>query len=627
MNETALKLNAADAGQLNFTLHKRRPEYGNARFELAAADREDILAGLSFLYGEERAAASMGELMRILQVYYAHKSERMLELEANYERRERFTQQDIVLITYGDLFKGSGASRPLHTLRQVLEHDGILRRIFNTLHILPFFPYSSDRGFAVTNFRLVDPQLGSWDDIEQIGSSYQLMFDAVINHASSQSPAFERFLDGDPAYQDVFVAYDSAQGLSAEQRAMLMRPRTSDVLTRFETLNGPRWVWTTFSPDQVDLNFRSPRVLLWIIETLLLYVRYGANMIRLDAVTYIWNEPGTSSANLAQGHAIVKLLRRILDAVAPGVALVTETNVPHRDNISYFGNGHDEAQMVYNFALPPLVLHAFYRGDASALAEWAAELEYPEQGATFFNVLDTHDGIGLMGVRGILPDAEISFIVEEALRRGALISYKSGPNGQHEPYEINTTWFSSLSTSQEERELQIKRYIASRSIALALRGVPGIYLHGLLASRNHTEGVKATKHNRDINRADVGVDELLERLRNPDSRISRLARELPKLTDVRKSMRAFHPRGSQQVLRLAPQVFSLLRRSPELDQMIVTLTNVSNAAVQLAVGQAQLGSTEARWLDMISGQEYEIVEGELKLELAPYDVLWLVPRP
>jgi len=184
-------------------------------------------------------------------------------------------------------------------------------------------------------------------------------------------------------------------------------------------------VWTTFSADQIDLNYKNPEVLMYIIETMLLYVRRGAGILRLDAVTYLWAEPGTPSVHLEQTHEIIKLLRDVFNVVAPWTAVLTETNVPHKENVSYFGNGHDEAQMVYNFALPPLVLHTFYREDATALSRWAENLKYISNSTTFLNMLDTHDGIGLMGVKDILPEEDIDFIIQTAREHGAFVSYKN----------------------------------------------------------------------------------------------------------------------------------------------------------------------------------------------------------
>ena len=295
------------------------------------------------------------------------------------------------------------------------------------------------------------------------------------------------------------------------------------------------WVWTTFSADQVDLNYKNPVVLMFIIETMLLYVRRGADLLRLDAVTYLWAEPGTPSVHLEQTHEIIKLFRDILDIVAPWVALVTETNVPHKENISYFGNGFDEAQMVYNFALPPLVLHTFYREDTTAITRWAQDLNYPSETTTFLNILDTHDGIGLMGIKNILSREDIDFMVQRAREHGAFVSNRSVGGGEEEPYEINITWFSAMNhdSSDEDMAFQVKRFVASRSIALVLRGVPGIYFHGLVGTKNDIDAVLRTKVKREINRRILDERELLEKTKYPQSKLSHISYQLGRLMELR----------------------------------------------------------------------------------------------
>ena len=406
---------------------------------------------------------------------------------------ERFSEKDMILITYGDIVKGDGDT-PLSALYNFVNTYN--RGAINTIHLLPFFPYSSDRGFAVVDFRQVDPKLGSWADIREKKRRYDLMFDAVLNHVSSMSEMFREFRNGNPRYLNFFIAYDSPDDLTLDQRKKIFRPRTSDILTRFETIKGPTWVWTTFSEDQIDLNFRNPDVLMQVVDSILFYIRHGADILRLDAVTYIWAEPGTESIHLPQTHEIVKLLRDVVDAVGSGVALITETNVPHKDNVSYFGDGYDEAHMVYNFALPPLVLHAFYREDTGYLSRWAKTIEPPSDLATFFNMLDTHDGIGLMGVKEILPEEEIEFIIKTAKERGGYISYKMREDKTQEPYEINTTWWSAINdkNAREDLTLQVRRYLASRSISLVLKGVPGIYVHGAIGTTNDHERVRTVSY-------------------------------------------------------------------------------------------------------------------------------------
>lgn len=609
------------------TVHHPEPDYERPGFKFAPAKRSRLKTRLKFIYGAEAAEHYLPELERICQVYYAHKPQSLIEREQGFDRAGRFTEKDIILITYGDLICGRGRS-PLASLGQFC--DNYLEGTINTLHLLPFFPYSSDRGFSVVDFETVDPNLGTWEDIWGLEEHYHLMFDAVFNHISSKSRWFQEFLNNNSYYHDFFIAFDSPDDLGPEQRAQIFRPRTSDVLTPYAALDGRKYVWTTFSEDQVDLNYRNPEVLKRVLEIMLLYVRHGADILRLDAVTYLWSELGTSCAHLDQTHEIVKLMRDLLDAVAPEVALVTETNVPHQENISYFGDGTDEAQMVYNFALPPLVLHAFYRQDASELSKWADSLTLVSPYVTFFNFLDSHDGIGLMGVKDILPQEEIDYIIERASGHGGLISYKTGQSGQDEPYEINITWYSALNNARdlakEDEAFQVKRFVASRIIALIIQGVPGVYLHSLIGTRNDIEAVSASQSKRDINRRVIDEELIQQALNDPLSKVSRISRELGRLLVIRTAQPAFHPNADQKVLCLAPQLFAVLRTALGGTQTILALVNVSNEVCKVEIPLSQLGSQNEYWFDLVSEMEWAAEEGKLFLTILPYDVVWLEPR-
>lgn len=578
------------------------------------------------IYGEKIAQVNMPELIRLLRVHHAHKSNELIESEKFMHTSQRFSEKDMILITYGDIIRSEGRS-PLAALAAFLETLRQRAPVFNTLHILPFFPYSSDRGFSITDYRSVDPKLGSWLDIEAIGVSYKLMFDGVFNHASSKSRAFQEMLSGNMDYWDFAISFRSKDELTAEQRALLRRPRTSDILTQFYSIDGPIWVWTTFSPDQIDLNYYNPRVLLTVIDTLLHYVRKGADLVRLDAATYMWHEPGTTSASLEKTHNLVKLFREVLDLAAPSVALVTETNVPHAENVSYFGDGHDEAQMVYNFALPPLVLHAFYRGDASWLTRWAASLDYPSTSTTFLNILDTHDGIGLMGASAILPAAEIDFLVQSAQAHGAFISLRSVSESVEQPYEINTTWYSALNMENggETQETQVRRFVASRSIALVLRGIPGIYFHGLIGSRSDLNLALETKVKRDVNRASVSERDIQAEVLRPSSKINLIRQLLGKLLEIRGMRSAFHPNGAQVVLDVDPAIFAILRTSPDQLHHLLALTNVSAEVREFTVDIAKLGLADVEWYGLVSGRGWTAQSGVLSIVMQPYDVFWLVP--
>jgi sucrose phosphorylase len=390
-----------------------------------------------------------------------------------------------------------------------------------------------------------------------------------------------------------------------------VRPRALPLLTPFHTPSGEKKVWTTFSDDQIDLNFKNPEVLLEILDILLLYAEHGATFIRLDAIAYLWKEIGTSCIHLPQTHHVIQFLRAALNEVAPHVYLITETNVPHTDNLSYFGDGTNEAQLVYNFALPPLTLHTFHTGDARILSDWARTLTLPSDKTTFFNFLASHDGIGLNPARGILSNADIDSLVNKTLAHSGLISYKQNADGTQSPYEMNINYFDALSNpsmllpqspAAETLDLQVNRFLAAQAIMLSLIGVPGIYFHSLFGSRGWTEGVKQTGRNRTINREKLQFDELQKQLADETSLRSKVFTRYSELLKTRSSSPAFDPHGTQKIADLHPAVFAVERTSPGGKARILCLHNVSQETVSFSAnGNA--------------------------ITLEPYQVLWLKNIP
>jgi sucrose phosphorylase len=386
-------------------------------------------------------------------------------------------------------------------------------------------------------------------------------------------------------------------------------------------------VWTTFSQDQIDLNFQNEEVLLQIVEVLLYYVRRGADLIRLDAVTYLWAELGTSCALLKETHSMVQLFRAVLDVVAPQVALVTETNVPHENNIGYLADGISEAQMVYNFALPPLVLQAFQTGKVDKLSEWAESLEQISDQATYFNFLDSHDGIGLLPIRTILSEKEIDQMLDTARDHGGLVSYRTEADGSESPYEINITWFSALNKpdSGEPQDLQINRFVASRSVGLVLMGVPGIYLPSMVGQQNDLLAVVSEGELRSINRTVLDEEALIQRLNDPNTMAHEILRKFGCLIQTRIKNPAFHPNASQQVLHLQSSVFSVLREQPGRGQRILALTNVTKAPQQVALPLHRNGLPGGIWKDLLSSFRTGAENGLLSIDLTPFQVKWMTP--
>jgi sucrose phosphorylase len=382
--------------------------------------------------------------------------------------------------------------------------------------------------------------------------------------------------------------------------SLVIRPRALPLLTEFQTAAGPRKAWTTFSADQVDLNFKNPAVLLAVVDALLFYVNQGARFIRLDAIAFLWKEIGTTSLHLAQTHRVIQLLRAVLDQVAPEVLLITETNVPHADNVSYFGDGTNEAQLVYNFALPPLVLHAMLGGDARKLTRWAQSLTLPSDRVTFFNFLASHDGIGVNPARGILSKAELDALVDRVQEHGGFISYKSMSDGSQVPYEMNINYLDALSNpaAGEPPELAARKMLTAQAIMLALQGVPGIYFHSLFGSRGDRAGAERSGILRRINREKLDRSGLETELADESSLRGPVFNGYRELLAARRLHPAFAPDAPQCVLDLDPRVFALRRESADGQDRMLCLHNVSadEVEVQLASGvETPLAPFAHRW--------------------------------
>lgn len=492
-----------------------------------------------------------------------------------------WNEKDIILISYADSFRAKH-SPPLKTLLMFLQRN--CRGLFSILHILPFSPFSSDRGFSVIDHRKVKKEFGSWNDIASLARRYRIMRDLVLNHVSTKNRWFQKFLKGDQKYENYFIHFSSQTLPPAKLIKKVFRPRPTPLLTKFKTAKGDRFVWTTFSvegtTDQVDLNFRHPEVLLEIIKILFFHGEKGVKLFRLDAVAYIWKELGTTCINHPRVHTLVSLLRAVLDRVCPSALLITETNVPHKENISYFGDGYHEAQLVYNFSLPPLVLDAFYRGNATRLSKWAKKIKKPSPRATFINLLDSHDGIGISGAKGILSENAINSLFKRIADSGGMLSRRRLPNGRNKVYEMNSTWWSALNGDEKEPfERQLQKFITSRAIAFSLIGIPAVYYLSLVGMKNDSALFKKTGIKRDLNRTNLLLEKLEKQLSNKNSREAKIFSAMSALIKKRKARKAFHPNAPQQIVELDERVFSLLRG--EEREKILALHNVSHEKVDV----------------------------------------------
>lgn len=557
---------------------------------------------LEFIYGRETGA----DTSRRLEVMIDSWRKKLPEIPGVADGGIPADQSDAIMITYGDNIQREGDA-PLAALKEFA--DQRLKGVVSGIHILPFSPYSSDDGFSVMDYRQVNPEWGDWSDISAIGSNFRLMADLVLNHCSAKGVWFADFLKGDPKYAEFFITVEPGTDLSA-----VFRPRALPLTHEFKVQGELKQIWTTFSEDQVDVNFANPDVFLEFIDILLDYVYKGIRVIRLDAIGFLWKELGTTCMHHPKTHEMVKLFRLALAETAPGVILITETNVPHKENISYFGDGTDEAHMVYQFTLPPLTLDAFIRGDASKLTDWASTLPAPNPDYTFFNFLASHDGVGVLPAKGYMNESELEGLVKAVKDRGGLVSYKSTPDGDI-PYELNISYRDAIAEASLPDKSRAAKFLSSQAVMLSMAGVPGIYIHSLLGSGNWAEGVGITGINRTINREKLSISTLEAELDDPSELRHLIFNGYAKLLKARRSSKAFHPTAGQEILDMGQGVFAL-RRSSDDGSSVICLQSV-------------LGETQDITIHGITGPFRELITGRTlstnsgKVTIGPWEVLWL----
>lgn len=569
---------------------------------------QKVVHHLELIYGTDNSAQELGSLAEELIA--------IMSLHEDYvealPHQNHWDQKNITVITYGDTIIEPD-QKPLATLLKFM--DERLSEFVSGIHVLPFCPYSSDDGFAVTDFYKVNEKLGDWDDIRAIAEHYDLMADLVINHCSSENSWFQNFIRGEGEGKDYFITVDADA-----QLAEVVRPRTSPLLRKTETAHGVKYVWCTFSHDQIDLDFSNTRVLKEFVQIVRRYLDMGVHTFRLDAVAFLWKKIGTNCLNLPETHEIVRLLRILVEHAKADVILITETNIPNRENLSYFGNAN-EAHMIYNFSLPPLLLNTMVTGNCHYLKQWQMSMPPAQNGTAYFNFIASHDGIGLRPTEGLLNDEEIASLINTMQSFGGKISWSTGAQGVKRPYEINIALFDALQgTTKGPDEWGIERFICAHAIMIALEGVPAFYIHSLLATRNDYENIERRGYNRAINRHQWKLDELQDALDDNATDQCTVYNRLKQIITIRQQQTAFHPNATQFTLHTGDQLFSFWRQSVDRRQSIFCIYNITDEHQSLLLRDLNLILTD-NWRDLISGRTYE--EHDELLDIEPYQVLWI----
>ncbi len=555
---------------------------------------------LRFLYRDRYTEKIQNRFFHLINSYKTGKD----------KPHDKWNEKDIILITYGNSIKKE-SKKGLESLHDFIRE---LNGVFSILHILPFFPYSSDDGFSVTDYYAVNTELGDWSDIKKLNREIDLMIDLVINHISSKSHWFQSYLNGDPEFRDFFIAIDPEEDLKK-----VVRPRNTPLLSPFESTDGRKYLWSTFSSDQVDLNFSNPEVLLRMADLLLFYVEKGARIIRLDAIAYLWKKIGTPCIHLPETHEVVKLFRDILDYLYPEAILLTETNVPNDENLSYFGE-KDEAQMVYQFSLPPLLLHSLHSGNSKYLSKWAQTIPDPAPDATYFNFTASHDGIGVRPLEGLMPKEEKMEMMNKMVEFGGHISTKTNKDGTESPYEINITYLDALKgTSKGTDSFQTSRFLCSQLIMLELKGIPAVYIHSLTATPNDKLGAKETGRPRSINRKKWDWYELKAHLKE-NGQAGIIFNELKKIIALRKMQPAFHPNAKQSVTFVQDEIFAVRREAKNEQQVIVCISNIQDQTLEIDL--SSYIKPIYKWKDLLKGAKFDVKTSN-SYSIKPYETLWL----
>ncbi len=518
-----------------------------------------------------------------------------------------------VLITYADSIYKNGEAT-LITLRNLLSnYFGSLSKV---VHILPFLKSTSDGGFAVSSYDSLEEKFGSWDDLKSISKNHDLMADLVLNHISSSHPWVQQFIKSqEPGISNVFSPQANLDWSN------VVRPRSSSLFSQINTEDGPKKVWTTFGPDQIDLNWHNPKMTLEFLNLIINYLSNGIKWFRLDAVGFIWKESGTTCLHLPKAHSIVKILRVLLNNLYENGVLITETNVPQKENLSYL-IPEDEAHMAYNFPLPPLLLEAIITSRADILNSWIFNWPELPDNTTLFNFTASHDGVGLRALEGLMNEKRIKDLLINCEKRGGLVSHRRLSNGDDKPYELNISWWSAMEdSSRDSNRYQFERFILTQLLVMALKGVPAFYLPALLASENDIKNFSMTGQRRDLNREKFKSDNLLSVLNNPESNANKNLKYLRNAMDVRSELKQFNPCSEMKCLSKDRSDIVVIKRGKGPNS-IFAIHNMTENKINYQLNDNDLPQI----LDNVSNMQDYLASTKYNwknISLEPFQVIWL----
>ena len=567
----------------------------------------NLLESIYHEHTSEEINLVFNQLLQIIQDF---------QLKSGYKEKKEaisWNEKHSVLITYADSVHKEGEAS-LITLNEFLEK--YFSNLSICVHILPFLKSTSDGGFAVSSHKLLDEKFGDWPDLKRISRNHTLMADLVLNHVSSSHPWVQQFIKGEePGLSNIYAPLEGKDWVN------VVRPRSSSLFSQVNTSRGPKQVWTTFGPDQVDLNWQNPKLIIEFLNLIVSYVENGIKWLRLDAIGFVWKEPKTTCLHLPKAHLIVKILRILLSNLLDEGILITETNVPQKENLSYL-EPSDEAHMAYNFPLPPLLLEAVMTSKADILNSWIFDWPSLPINTTLFNFTASHDGIGLRALEGLMENDRIKQLLINCEKRGGLVSHRRLSSGEDKPYELNISWWSAMEdSSRDSKRYQFERFMLSQLVVMALKGIPAFYLPALMASDNDIKSFAKTGQRRDLNREKFKLSKLSIVLDNPETNANKNLRYLSRALSIRSHLSPFHPSSEMNCLTKGRSDLLIIKRG-EGKEAIWAIHNMTENKLNFSINDDEILkalNNKSFFHDYLTKRKYY----NLNISLNPFQVIWI----
>ena len=539
--------------------------------------------------------------------------EEIIDLINNFNKINKkssinISQNTILVISYGDSITDVG-KKSLKVFRSFF--NKYLRNYFNSVHFLPFYPSSSDSGFAVKDHYKIDSRLGSWSDINKFSKTTNIMADLVINHASSRGLWFANFLKNKSPGKNYFFTVNKKFNVSK-----VIRPREHRLLKKIKLFNKNQYLWRTFSPDQIDLNFKNPKVLMRFLKIIINSLKHGVSIFRLDAIAYLWKENGTKCINHNNTHNIIKFIRFFSEQLNTKSLIITETNLPEKENLSYFGN-QDEANWIYNFSLPPLIVYSFLFEDSLKITQWSKKLKKTKKNNNYLNFIASHDGIGMRPIEGLINNIQLKKLFSRLKKNGGEFSYRRIQGKSKKVYEANITLCNAFEKTDFDKKGKyfLERFISAHAIMFAFEGIPAVYFNSIFGTANDNSKYIISGNKRDLNRYRWKKVRLEKLLNNKSSKQTIYYKNMVYLLNVRKKQKAFHPDASQITLKLGSKIFAIKRLSIDKKQSIICLTNVTSRKQFI-----NLNINKNKFKNLLMDK---LIFVNKKLELKPFQTVWI----